>query len=191
VKKYMVFFVLCFLSVGLPLEGEARTVNPKDATPAVASKPIPKKGAPRSIKPVVQAVMASNRVRGSKKASEETVEAKEVEEEESADPELTEAQKKQKVVDDFLKDEHRVKGLLEKLTDTLGKNMMQKKMTQAEINKNPQAAIDKLQQAYSYYYSGFIGSEVHDNMEEWIKDLLDKIDTALRADVKKIAATSN
>ncbi len=124
------------------------------------------------------------------------VEEKESNEATSASPASTEEakkateEKKSKAIDDFLKDEQKVKNLLQKITDAIGKKLTMKPISQAEVAKNPQAAAMKLQEVYSYYYSGFMSSDVQASVETWIKELLEKIDQTFITAAQKSVATA-
>lgn len=99
-------------------------------------------------------------------------------------------EKKAKEIDGFLKDEQKIKTLLQKITDGIGNNLITRPLSQADVNKNPQAAVLKLQEVYSYYYSGFMSSEVHEKVENWIKDLLEKIDQTFTAKAQQNVVTA-
>lgn len=176
-KKQIIVSFLWFLGVGLSSESFARSQDGVTAPEVVVvpSEPSsPQKKGP-SLKAAAQTVLV-------------TIPKKAEEEDENPTPSL--AERKKKAIDDFLKDEGKVKNLLEKLTDAIGQKITQTTMTQEMVNKNLQAAIDKLQQANSYYYSGFISADMHDKMEKWIEDLLEKIDNALKVKPQPIKDSS-
>lgn len=185
-KKYT---LLCLLWIALgqtPLTVEARTTLP-------------------GLKTTATVVQASSRLQKTTKltsssdgyeADDESKEKPKAIEATSASPASSEEAKKakeeekSKAIDDFLKDEQKVKNLLQKITDAIGKNLTMKQISEAEVAKNPQAAAMKLQEVYSYYYSGFMSPDVQTSVETWIKDLLEKIDQTFITAAQKSVATA-
>lgn len=154
---------------------------------------------PSSLRAAGRTVMAVGRISPTKKSSPAPVsdaEEEESKEATSASPASAEEAKKateegkSKAIDDFLKDEQKVKNLLQKITDGIGKNLTKKPISEAEVAKNPQAAAMKLQEVYSYYYSGFMSSDVQASVETWIKDLLEKIDQTFITAAQQSVATA-
>lgn len=156
-------------------------------------------GTPSKFKPAGRTVMAVGRLSPTKKSSPAPVsdaEEEESKEATSASPASAEEAKKateeekSKAIDDFLKDEQKVKNLLQKITDAISKNLTMKPISEAEVAKNPQVAAMKLQEVYSYYYSGFMSPDVQAGVETWIKDLLEKIDQTFITSAQQSVATA-
>ena len=179
-QKYTLFCLLWIVLGKTPLTVEARaTTSPRLKTTATV-------------------VQSSSRLQQQAKKTAPVSDAEEEESREatSASPASAEEAKKateeekSKAIDDFLKDEQKVKNLLQKITDGIGKNLTMKPISEAEVAKNPQAAAMKLQEVYSYYYSGFMSPEVQASVETWIKDLLEKIDQTFITAAQKSVATA-